>query len=548
VTLAVTWSSDASASVRLTAGVRVLVESAERPVVVVGAQCPCDAATRAALVAFARRFHAPAFTSPWAMGVVGPLEPWFAGTFMNGNLEARLLDQADLILTLGLDAKDFFNGPWRYTAPIVSLNEHADTQRYIPTRHQLIGVTAASLVALEGETGDHSASKWTTDDVLAYRRSVDAPFGLTDLAEGPGELVGSAPPGVASAGAAFEGLDEASCEVAEAPARPGEASREIFDTSAGDVEPHGSAVAVSGLPTLAAGEGIAVFRQAAQGSAETGNVPPTARNVPPTAGNVPSRGDNVPSRGADVASHKSNVPSREPNVFEPGSNVPSRHRNVPSQGQNVPSFEVNVPSRETIGPSRETIGLAAAQADFTIPAALRAARAILPADTLIAVDAGFGKPLASYLWSSDAPHQYFTAHGLSTMGYALPAANALQLAHPGRTVVAFMGDGSLLMRASEITVAVEQSLAPIYVVWVDGALSQIETKQLRQDLRTVGARVPRVNCAKIADAFGGRGVDCSTLADFCEALESARQSALPMLIGAQVDQSHRAEWFDLLRG
>ncbi len=236
------------------------------------------------------------------------------------------------------------------------------------------------------------------------------------------------------------------------------------------------------------------------------------------------------------------------NVPSHGMNVPSHELDPASREPNVPSRDVNVPSRETIGPSRETIGLLRGRGAFTIPAALRAARAILPADTLIAVDAGFGKPLASYLWSSDAPRQYFTAHGLSTMGYALPAANALQLAHPGRTVVAFMGDGSLLMRASEITVAVEQGIAPIYVVWADGALSQIETKQLRQELRPVGARVPRVHCAKIADAFGGLGVDVSTLADFCEALEGARRSALPTLIGAQVDQSHRAEWFDLLRG
>ena len=134
------------------------------------------------------------------------------------------------------------------------------------------------------------------------------------------------------------------------------------------------------------------------------------------------------------------------------------------------------------------------------------------------------------------------------MGYALPAAHALQLAFPARPVVAFMGDGSLLMRASEISVAAEHGLAPICVAWMDGALAQIETKQLRQGLRPVGARVPAVSCAKLASAFGATGVDVETLPDFCTALEQALSRRSLTLIGARVDQSCRGEWYELIRG
>jgi acetolactate synthase-1/2/3 large subunit len=186
---------------------------------------------------------------------------------------------------------------------------------------------------------------------------------------------------------------------------------------------------------------------------------------------------------------------------------------------------------------------------FTIPSALRLARSRLPPETRIAADAGFGKPLASYLWSAREPGHYFTAHGLSTMGYALPAANALSLAYPGEPVLAFMGDGSLLMRASEISVAAEQDTAPVYVAWMDGALAQIETKQLRQSLRPVGARLPAVSCARIAEAFGGTGIDVDSLEDFGRALtDTLHGGSQPTLIGAHVDQSHRAEWYELLRG
>jgi thiamine pyrophosphate-dependent acetolactate synthase large subunit-like protein len=155
--------------------------------------------------------------------------------------------------------------------------------------------------------------------------------------------------------------------------------------------------------------------------------------------------------------------------------------------------------------------------------------------------------LASYLWSAAEPGRYFTAHALSTMGYALPAANALSLACPGEPALAFMGDGSLLMRPSEISVAAEQGTAPIYVAWLDGALAQIETKQLRQSLRPVGARLPHVEAAQVARAFGGVGVDVDCLADFGHALTQALSAEAPTLIGARVDQSHRADWYELLR-
>jgi acetolactate synthase-1/2/3 large subunit len=298
------------------------------------------------------------------MGILGPDDAWFAGTFMNGNFEAQLLERSDLILAVGLDAKDFFNSPWRYQAQVVAINDREDTQRFVPAREQLVGDTLGSVAALGCLT---SKSDWTPSDVIQYRTCVEQPF--------------------------------------------------HFDEGA-----------------------------------------------------------------------------------------------------------------------------------LTIPSALRLARQTLPAETLAAVDAGFGKPLTSYLWSASRANQYFTAHGLSTMGYALPAANALKLVAPDRPVVAFMGDGSLLMRASEITVAVEQEIAPIYVVWMDGSLAQIETKQLRQHLRPTGSRLPRVSCAAIASAFGANGCDVHTLAAFEAALRAGLASHEPTLIGAYVDQSRRAEWFELMRG
>jgi len=185
---------------------------------------------------------------------------------------------------------------------------------------------------------------------------------------------------------------------------------------------------------------------------------------------------------------------------------------------------------------------------LSVVSALEVASRTLPQDALVAVDAGFGKPITSYLWRPGGPGAYFASHGLSTMGYAILAANALKLAHPERTVVGLLGDGSLLMRATEIRSAVELGIAPIYMVWMDGSLTQIEMKQRLAGLRTVGAAISAPACADLARALGSRGADVSTLEALRAALEEAQNNSLPTLIGAHIDTSRHAAWYSLIRG
>lgn len=185
---------------------------------------------------------------------------------------------------------------------------------------------------------------------------------------------------------------------------------------------------------------------------------------------------------------------------------------------------------------------------LTVPSALRAIRGLFPRDTLVAVDAGFAKPFTALLWKSYVPQSYFSSHGLSTMGYALPAANALKLLYPERQVVGFMGDGSMLMRASEIGVAAQLDLAPIYVVWMDNSMTQIAVKQARRGLRTVGVDLAPVSCASIAAAFGGVGHDVHSHEELISAVGAALKETRPSLIGVHVDTSAARDLFDLVRG
>ena len=64
---------------------------------------------------------------------------------------------------------------------------------------------------------------------------------------------------------------------------------------------------------------------------------------------------------------------------------------------------------------------------------------------LITVDAGAHMFSVMAFWSCDQPFDALISNGLATMAYALPAAIAAALKAPDRMVVAFTGDGGLLM-------------------------------------------------------------------------------------------------------
>src|SRR3546814_6612512 len=74
------------------------------------------------------------------------------------------------------------------------------------------------------------------------------------------------------------------------------------------------------------------------------------------------------------------------------------------------------------------------------------------------------------------------------MGCALPLALGAQLAGPERPVVAFTGDGGLLMVARELSTAAELGSKVIVVVFVDASLALIDLKQRQRQMKNAGVR------------------------------------------------------------
>ncbi len=65
------------------------------------------------------------------------------------------------------------------------------------------------------------------------------------------------------------------------------------------------------------------------------------------------------------------------------------------------------------------------------------------------------------------------------MGYGLPAAIAAKVAHPGRTVLCFAGDGDFQMNCQELGTAMQAGAQPIVLILNNGTYGTIRAHQER---------------------------------------------------------------------
>lgn len=162
-------------------------------------------------------------------------------------------------------------------------------------------------------------------------------------------------------------------------------------------------------------------------------------------------------------------------------------------------------------------------------------RDLAPRDTILTVDTGAHKLLAGQVWPSYEPKTYLVSHGLSTMGFALPAALAAKLEQPHRPVVALMGDGGLAMVLAELETASRLQLPVVVLVLSDRSLSLIRMHQERKGFQAGGVDFGSIDFSGIASGFGAQGFRVATWSELEEAFRSALHADRPAVIEVPID-------------
>jgi len=179
--------------------------------------------------------------------------------------------------------------------------------------------------------------------------------------------------------------------------------------------------------------------------------------------------------------------------------------------------------------------------------AVEVARNILPRETVASCDAGASRLLVVQKWKSYDARAFLTSNGLGSMGFAIPGALAARLAHPDRPVIAFTGDGGLMMAVAELQTSVRERLPIIVLVFDDGEIGLIRTKQSIKGIDPYGVHLGGIDWEHLARGFGANGVTVDSEQGLISALQDALQSSTTTVIGVKIDASGYVDQFNALR-
>jgi acetolactate synthase-1/2/3 large subunit len=166
--------------------------------------------------------------------------------------------------------------------------------------------------------------------------------------------------------------------------------------------------------------------------------------------------------------------------------------------------------------------------------AIAIARKLLPETTILASDTGTNKMIAGQVWEAYAPMKYLVSNGLSTMGYALPAAIAAKLVFPNTPVLAIAGDGGLLMNMGEMATAARLGANISLMVLVDNALDQIRGHQLRRSFAALGTEFKTPTLTAVARAMEWEAVSAASEEDLWASERFLKNPSVPTLCEVMV--------------
>ena len=132
-------------------------------------------------------------------------------------------------------------------------------------------------------------------------------------------------------------------------------------------------------------------------------------------------------------------------------------------------------------------------------------------------------------------NSFFTSGGLGTMGYSLPAALGVQVAHPMEPVWVVVGDGSFQMNLQELATVAQERLPIKVVIMNNGYLGMVrQWQELFHGARYIGTPISGPDFVQLAASYGIPGQQVGATAELAEAFAAARQSDGPYLLDCRV--------------
>lgn len=166
---------------------------------------------------------------------------------------------------------------------------------------------------------------------------------------------------------------------------------------------------------------------------------------------------------------------------------------------------------------------------------------VLGEDFIMTTDVGQHQMWAVQFTRADSPRKFLTSGGLGTMGYGYGAAIGAATAFPGKPVIHVTSDGSFHMNMNELCTSVSYGLPIITVLMNNQVLGMVYQWQSSFYNNRYSFTKPerKTNYQKLAEAFGGKGVQCHTQEEFKKALIDAASNQGPTVIECLMNPEER---------
>ncbi len=159
---------------------------------------------------------------------------------------------------------------------------------------------------------------------------------------------------------------------------------------------------------------------------------------------------------------------------------------------------------------------------------------VVDGDTIVTADSGNNRFWLLNYFQTPAVRTYFGSGGVGGMGWATPAAVSAALA-TDKDVIAVAGDGGFTMTMTSVETAVEQGVAPTFVVLNDTSLGMVRQMQDESgDIAGVGFH--DTDFVAAARAFGADGVRATSPDELGDALREAKSATTPTVLDVRIDR------------
>ena len=183
----------------------------------------------------------------------------------------------------------------------------------------------------------------------------------------------------------------------------------------------------------------------------------------------------------------------------------------------------------------------------TISRALKEVREFLRPDAFVVTSSGNVQAQVLQEFPFFVPGTCITAGGFSTMGYSVPAALGVKLAHPQRQVIALSGDGDFMMSMQEMSTAVQYGLNAVFAVFNNAGWMAIkdlqmsafgEERAMATDFLDSRGKVYSPDFKQAAQAFGLWAEKVSRPKQIQPALKRAFAANKPALLEIMVNREY----------